>query len=249
MTEILPMKGRYMQDWKPKRGFTLIELLVVVAIIVVLLSILLPSLRDARESAKNAVCKSNLRSCNMALQIYGYDYNNVYPPAVRDASADVASWATWYMWHRSLIDQNYLPKTVIGKSHVTICPSFAPRVMGTDSSQVYGLWMGDQDHGSLAFKNGATDAKWWYFYINRNIVEPDRVLLADSTREGGGVPQYGTLDNGNGLLGASGNKAIHLRHPGNTANAAFIDGSVLTINKSWIVRDKRFYFSERTSEQ
>lgn len=234
---------------KSRNGFTLIELLVVVAIIAVLMSILLPSLRSARESAKNTLCKSNMRSCNMALQMYGYDYNNVYPSAVRDASAYVGAWATWYMWHRGLVDQNYLPKTVVGKSHVTICPSFAPRVVGSDSSQVYGLWMGDRLHGALAYQVSATADQWNFFYINRNTVEPDRILLADSTREGGGVPQYGVLDNGNGLPAPNGNKAIHLRHPGNTANASFIDGSVVTITKSWIVRDKHFYFSERVSEE
>ena len=42
-----------------KLKFTLLELLIVVAIIGILLTLLVPSLRRAREAAKFAVCKSN----------------------------------------------------------------------------------------------------------------------------------------------------------------------------------------------
>lgn len=44
-----------------RKGFTLIELLIVVAIIAVLVSVLLPALRAARENATLAVCLGNLK--------------------------------------------------------------------------------------------------------------------------------------------------------------------------------------------
>ncbi len=64
-----------------KRGdsFTLIELLVVVAIIAALAAMLLPALRNARESAKRAACASNLRQIGWAVHMYADDWNGWLP--------------------------------------------------------------------------------------------------------------------------------------------------------------------------
>ena len=56
-------------------GFTLIELLVVVAIIALLVSILLPSLQQARELAYRAVCMANLHHVGLAQCMYAGENN------------------------------------------------------------------------------------------------------------------------------------------------------------------------------
>ncbi len=59
-----------MTNKKSKQAFTLIELLVVVAIIALLLSIIVPSLRLAKEKAQEISCRSNIRSLGLALRLY-----------------------------------------------------------------------------------------------------------------------------------------------------------------------------------
>lgn len=59
-------------------GFTLVELLVVVGIIVLLLSIVLPSLSGTRELAERSVCQSNIRQLHLANQGYAVDNRQYY---------------------------------------------------------------------------------------------------------------------------------------------------------------------------
>ena len=64
-----------------RKGFTLIELLVVISIIALLLSILLPTLGRARESAKKVVCLSNMRQMGIAVQCYLMECSDHLPPS------------------------------------------------------------------------------------------------------------------------------------------------------------------------
>jgi len=54
-------------------AFTLVELLVVVSIIALLISILLPSLKKAREQAKSTICIAGLKSISTASMVYASD--------------------------------------------------------------------------------------------------------------------------------------------------------------------------------
>jgi len=75
-----------------RMGFTLIELLVVIAIIALLISILLPALRDAREQAKIAKCLANMRGLNTATVQYFIDYRNHFPYRITSGGG-VCSWS------------------------------------------------------------------------------------------------------------------------------------------------------------
>ncbi|MFP4355896.1 MAG: type II secretion system protein [Phycisphaerae bacterium] len=65
---------------RARSGFTLIELLVVIAIIALLVSILLPSIRQAKDLANTVSCNANLSSMGRGLLRYGHDWNGVNVP-------------------------------------------------------------------------------------------------------------------------------------------------------------------------
>ncbi len=97
---------------RSRAGFTLIELLVVVAIIALLISILLPSLSQAKEKSRTVVCASNLHQLGLALQEYTYE-EGYYPG--HHTVPPVANY--WIVWPPRL------RKFTSGEMNVFNCPT------------------------------------------------------------------------------------------------------------------------------
>jgi prepilin-type N-terminal cleavage/methylation domain-containing protein len=68
-------------------AFTLVELLIAISIIALLLSILSPSLKQAREQARRAVCGTHLRGLGTSWEVYTLEYGS--PPQLARRGVDI----------------------------------------------------------------------------------------------------------------------------------------------------------------
>lgn len=84
------------------RSFTLIELLVVIAILAILASLLMPALRNARESANQVKCLSNIRQLGVVANLWGQDNDSLIPSYSRPEGA-------WYVYLKPYLDLTRLP--------------------------------------------------------------------------------------------------------------------------------------------
>ena len=87
---------------REKVGFTLIELLVVIAIISLLVSILIPSLKRAKELTRRVICSSNMHQLGVALMTYTADHKGDFPEGGRTTSVPYFSDFYGRGWKRSL---------------------------------------------------------------------------------------------------------------------------------------------------
>lgn len=91
-----------------KDAFTLIELLVVIAIISLLVSILLPSLQQAKALARQTVCLSHIHQVMLAFGLYHADCNGLYPDY-----REVISETNVLLWYVRMAKTGYFSDTNI----------------------------------------------------------------------------------------------------------------------------------------
>lgn len=154
------------RDRIQRRVFTLIELLVVIAVISVLMTLLLPALKNAKELALRKSCMNNLRQYSFGLFTFSGDYDGYFPGIINHGQGesgvcmyqgtDYPNVKPWMYPYRETL-QEYIP------AEITLCPGAPSRPSP---------WMPYGDEGCewwqssflatrLTWQQDATTKGWW----------------------------------------------------------------------------------------
>ncbi len=188
------------------KKFSLIELLVVVAIIAILASLLLPSLKKAREKSKSAVCKSNLHQLGLGVSMYADDNEGRIPYSGNFTGTN----QRW--WNKVLKDFGYIPETEAAMT----CPSLPyPGDWTTRNYNTYGA-------PRLAGRTGEISITGFSGFSITEVESPSEFFwYADSAkRVDGSLVQWNNYKYHEGAT-----MRIHTRHD-EKANLWFADGHV-----------------------
>ena len=182
-----------------ERGaFTLIELLVVIAIIAILAAMLLPTLAQAKASAKRVQCLNSLRQLGTALWLYCDDNDAMLPPN-RMTNRWPNLMAAYYLDFRLLVcpsdDPN--PRSATPAQAYNLLPDTMPRsyiMNGWDDYFLASLGVVPNlvqvsetviRYPSDTILLGEKIAEEWDFYVD--MVSLDDVRVVDQSRHGAGA--------------------------------------------------------------
>ena len=122
------------------KSLTLVEVLVVLAIISILASLLIPSLRKSRQKAKELLCTNHLRQIGLALHQYTSDNDLRFPNGDFGSREWLGKKGTGWSYRKKVTERplnKYLGYNKDGLTHVpvTVCPVIVPAKNNQTSEQ------------------------------------------------------------------------------------------------------------------
>jgi len=226
--------------WR-KSGFTLIELLVVIAIIAILAAILFPVFAKARESARAASCKSNLKQIANGWMMYVQDYDERTPLSwwsdapCSGAPLDTANFPGGNRGRQPIMFWRIQP--YVKNAQVLICPSDGAPMRGqldgvnqspiNQCNEVIGSYSSSDEAGGI----GQVNAGLGLGMAMAAMEAPANMYLAFDSQRYYGTPEnnmdsFGWVPQNNGI-----NADFVARHNG-MLNCAFADGHVKALRCS-----------------
>ncbi len=219
-------------------AFTLVELLVVIGIIALMISILLPALAVAKQSAMTTVCASNIRQLATCSIAYAADNHGYYPPAHFDFLV-----LNLHRWHGTRENPSE-PFDVTGSplrkymqaGAIRKCPEFEPEKPGFEAAAGgYGYnnhFMGSSTE-NMDWAEGSDNIPARDCMIrnaDRKIMYTDAAMAVKSGK-GFVLIEYSFVEPPTTSYGPT-SPSIHFRHRGK-ANIAWADGHVTSCAMDW----------------
>ncbi|MAE65207.1 MAG: hypothetical protein CMJ18_13130 [Phycisphaeraceae bacterium] len=155
----------------PRHGFTLIELLVVISIVAILIAMLLPAVKRAREAGRSVACLSQVRSLQQATDAYAGDHDDLYPSGM----------GLWNVYEAGLTTLTGERPWVVGLQDyfqdwgVGVCPSDAELSCFSKINALgnYAPWF-DERFGFVPANAAAAAELWpWSYVANTEAARPD----------------------------------------------------------------------------
>ena len=164
-----------------KKNFTFLELMIVIAVIGLLISILLPSLRSAKEASSRAVCMSNLSQIYSATTMYSKDWGKFWNSNNRPYTRVGKSGTRYGQRVTSRLLNKYLGYTTDGTEvEVAKCPSdeyFKDDRRDITAYDLLGSSYCDNMAGNTIRRRGGSASKSLKGKGFQQVVSPEKCLL------------------------------------------------------------------------
>ena len=237
------------------KKFTLIEMLVVITVIALLLTLLLPSLGQARKKAEQAVCASNMKQVTIAMNLFLKDNSLFFPLGIRNNSPYDDLLAKYDGRHLTDSELSTLgfENTAINRNKHAIynCPSSVAQDTSTNVQRTYVL---NNGQGSW-FSPNSYGLTWLRWNWESNYDTPVNINHINTSSQMYLFTELDVISNNSnpGSVGhthSSQGRYIHITdsnyhdwlnlHGTLTMNAVFVDGSLKVQRQGQLSQDKHW---------